>query len=100
MPLSYDDEAYDPASVVDIKPKMEDPSKGLIQFRIGDQIRHIIELSDLSPKQKKRCSIGLEIIVAKLFSVWSLRDRAKITSHSGWSDLGFDRVVPFREHFV
>jgi len=29
-----------------------------------------------------------------------LRDRAKITSHSGWSDLGFDRVVPFREHFV
>ena len=33
-------------------------------------------------------------------SGFELRDRAKITSHSGWSDLGFDRVVPFREHFV
>jgi shikimate dehydrogenase len=29
-----------------------------------------------------------------------LRDRAKITSHPGWSDLGFDRVIPLGERFV
>jgi hypothetical protein len=74
MPLYKSAEGLDPAAFIEIRPILIDPSNGQITGRVGRQLRHMLDLSDLSDGAKKRCIDGLDIIVTKLLSVWSLRD--------------------------
>ena len=73
MRVRYE-QPVDDKNYVELRPGMTDPSGGAIHGRIVGQFKHILSLSDLSEEQKLRCSAALEIICAKLCTIWELRD--------------------------
>jgi hypothetical protein len=72
--MYYNEKPFDLTRALELQPGLKDPSNGAISGRIVGQFQHVLSLSDLSESQKSRCSVALEIICAKLFTIWELRD--------------------------